>query len=143
MDSFTLSNEAVTKLDTDSRMEQQTVPHVTRREARIEDCDKTDQLDMVRVRVVREHLPSDPANLTVGARERLLTCHHAVSTKLIGGTIVKTERQQAHLPLDQGTEFRHAPAQRIRDSLRNSTHKGRSSESSASSTLFNHTWISS
>ena len=67
---------------------------------------------------------------------------------MIGSTILKTESdqiwlQQAFLPLDQGTEFKHAPAQRIRDLLRNSTHTGRSSESSASSTLFKHSWISS
>ena len=44
IDSFTLANEAVTKLNTDSQApEQRTVgsPHVTRREARKEDSNKT------------------------------------------------------------------------------------------------------
>ena len=70
---------------------------------------------------------------------------------MIGCTILETEKrrsnlessQQARLSLHQGTEFKHAPTLRTGDSLCTSTHKGRSSESTVSCTLFNHSWISS
>ena len=51
--------------------------------------------------------------------------------------------QLARLSLDQSAEFNHAPTQRTRDSLCTSTHKGRSSESTDSITVSNHSWISS
>ena len=74
IDSFTLSHEAVATLKTDCKELRTTVggsPHVTRRENKGDKTDgTTGQRCMVHVRVVREHLPSAPADTAAGDREK-------------------------------------------------------------------------
>ena len=77
MDSFTLSHEAVTNLNTDSNAQREQSsgsPHVIRGENKEEqprqNCGTTGQKDVVLVRVIFEHLSSTPADSAAGDRER-------------------------------------------------------------------------
>ena len=127
-DSFTLSNEAVTKLNTDSKAHSTTVRWVTTRDPKGKQgknyCDKTDgttgQRDMVLVRVIREHPPSAPADLAAGDREKISHMTPLVSTNLLGGTFLKTDKSIElgfFTTLNEGTEFKFALTQRTRNSL--------------------------
>ena len=79
IDSFTLSHEAVTNVNTHSNAQRQQSggsPHVTRRENKEEqqrqNCGTAGQRDVVLVRVTCEHLsPSAPADVAAGDRERI------------------------------------------------------------------------
>ena len=98
VDSFTLSHEPVTNLNTDNKAQRQQSgrsPHVTRRENKEEqlrqNCGRTGQRDVVLVRVISEQAPQPQLTWQLETGRRSLTRHHQVSTKLDWRHILKTE----------------------------------------------------